>query len=210
MMRKITAVILIGMLLAGLGFSETASNDPSTLRHRSGSMVSNAEPSTGSGSYRAGSRDDTTAQDLSTLRKKLSRVKREMDLLVKDMVSGASMASDAVLKDCAGDVSVDILQNEKNVIVRADLPGMDKDKMNITLESGRFLKISGSREVLKSQNAPGVVRQERFFGSFEKTTELPCEVENSGISATYKDGVLEITIPKKTQANENKIKINVK
>ena len=136
-----------------------------------------------------------------------------MDLLIKDMVSGASMASDAVLKDFAGDVSVDILQNAKFVIVEADLPGMEKDKINIMLESGRFLKISGSRETLKNQSAPGVVRQERFFGSFEKTVELPCEVENSGINATYKDGVLEITVPKKAQAKEekeDKVKISIK
>ncbi|MCX5667541.1 MAG: Hsp20/alpha crystallin family protein [Candidatus Omnitrophica bacterium] len=174
------AVILTGLLLAGLGFSETAP------------------------------KDDTTAQDLWTLRKKLSRVKREMDLLIKDMVSGASMASDAVLKGSAGDVSVDILQDEKFVIVKADLPGMEKDKINITLESGRFLKISGSREILKSQTAPGVVKQERFSGSFEKTVELPCEVENFGIGAIYKDGVLEITIPKKAAAKENRVKISVK
>ncbi|MDO8535845.1 MAG: Hsp20/alpha crystallin family protein [Candidatus Omnitrophota bacterium] len=152
---------------------------------------------------------DTTAQDLSTLRKKLGRVKREMDLLIKDMVSGAPTASDAVLKGYSGDVSVDILQNERSVTVKADLPGMEKDKINITLESGRFLNISGSREMTKSQTAPGVVKQERFFGSFEKTVELPCEVENSGISATYKDGVLEVTIPKKAQTKENKVKITV-
>jgi len=154
--------------------------------------------------------DDTTAQDLSTLRKKLGRMKREMDLLIKDIVSSASATSDTVIKDNACDVSVDILQNEKDVFVRADLPGMDKDKINITLENGRFLKISGSREVLSNQTAPGVVRQERFSGSFEKTVELPCEVEQSGIGATYKDGVLEITIPKKAQGRENKVKISVK
>ena len=154
--------------------------------------------------------DDKAIQDLSSLRKKLGRVKREVDLLIKDMVSGASMAGDAVLKDFASDVSVDILQNEKSVTVRADLPGMEKDKINITLESGRFLKISGSREMSKSVSEPGVVRQERFFGSFEKIVELPCEVENSGISATYKDGVLEITIPKKAKTKESKVRINVK
>ncbi len=154
--------------------------------------------------------DETTAQDLSTLRKKLSRVKREMDLLIKDMVSGASTVSDAVLKDLAGDVSVDVLQNEESVTVRADLPGMEKDKINIMLENGRLLKISGTREMMKSQAAPGIVRQERFFGSFEKTVELPCEVENSGINATYKDGVLEITIPKKAPTKEDKVKIRVK
>ena len=205
------AVILTGVLLAGLGFSETASNDPSTGSGSSrGSTGSPSLELSRAKSREAESRDDTTAQDLSTLRKKLSRVKREMDLLIKDMVSGASMASDAVLKDFTGDVSVDILQNEKNVIVKADLPGMEKDKINITLESGRFLKISGAREMLKSQSAPGVVRQERFFGSFEKTVELPCEVENSGISATYKDGVLEITIPKKALSKEDRVKISIK
>ena len=180
MKKKIAALILTGVFLAGLGFSETAP------------------------------KGDTTAQDLWTLRKKLSRVKREMDLLIKDIMPGASMVSDAVLRDFACDVSVDILQNEKNVIVKADLPGMEKDKINITLESGRFLKISGSREILKSQTAPGVVKQERFSGSFEKTVELPCEAENFGIGATYKDGVLEITIPKKAEVKENKVKISVK
>jgi len=194
MARKIAAVVSIMVLLAGLGFSEAASNDPSA----------------GSESTPADSKYDNTAQDLSTLRKKLSRVKREMDLLIKDMVSGASMASDAVLKDFAGDVSVDILQNEKFVIVKADLPGMEKDKINIALESGRLLRISGAREILKRQDSPGVVKQERFSGSFEKTVELPCEVENFGINATYTDGVLEVTIPKKAQAKENRVKINVK
>jgi len=133
-----------------------------------------------------------------------------MDLLIKDMISGASAASDAVLKGSAGDVSVDILQDAKFVIVKADLPGMEKDKISVALESGRFLKISGAREMLKGQTSPGIVRQERFFGKFEKTVELPCEVENFGISATYRDGVLEITIPKKPAAKEDRVKISVK
>jgi len=193
MMKRIAVIILTGMFLAGFAYGETASSESSTRSELS----------------QTGSRDDAAVQDLSTLRKKLSRVKREMDLLIKDMVSGVSTVSDSISKDFAGDVSVDILQNEKFVIVKADLPGMEKDKINIALESGRFLKISGSREMLKSQTTPGVVKRERFFGSFEKSVELPCEVENSGINATYKDGVLEITIPKKAQAKENKVNIRV-
>ena len=153
--------------------------------------------------------DDTTVQDLSVLRKKLSRVKREIDLLIKDMVSGASVASDAVLKDFDRDVNIDILQNEKFVIVKADLPGMEKDKISIMLENGRFLKIAGSREMIKTAKSPGVVRQERFFGNFEKVIELPCDVESSGIAAAYKDGVLEIMIPKRAQAKEDRVKIKV-
>ena len=210
-MRKMYGFVLAGVLLAGLAYGGMASTDPSAGSGlSSGSTGSPSLEPPQAKSRETESSDDAIAQDLSTLRKKLSRVKREMDLLIKDMVSGASYASDAVLKDSAGDVSVDILQNAKFVIVKADLPGMEKDKISITLENGRFLKISGSREMLKSQSEPGVVRQERFFGSFEKTTELPCEVESFGISATYKDGVLEVTIPKKAEAKENKVKISVK
>ena len=154
--------------------------------------------------------DDKTSQDLSSLRKKIREAKRELDLMMKDILSNASTVSDAVLTGVVEDVRVDILQNDKNVIVKADLPGMEKDKISITLEHSRLLKIAGSREVMKNQSAPGMVRQERFYGSFEKVIDLPCEVENKGISATYKDGVLEIVIPKKAQGKEEKIKINVK
>jgi HSP20 family protein len=185
MMKRIAALIVSAVLFAGPCLSEAASR---------------AEPQD----------DDVVAQDLSALRKKLGRVKREMDLLIKDMIPASSAARDTVLRDFASDVSVDVLQNEKFVIVRADLPGMEKDKINMALESGRFLKISGSREMLKSQTAPGVVKQERFFGSFEKTVELPCEVESFGIGATYKDGVLEITIPKKAVTKEDRVKISIK
>ncbi len=154
--------------------------------------------------------DDKTAQDLSALRKKIREAKRELDLMMKEIVSNASAVSDAVLTSSGEDIRADILQNDKNVVVKADLPGMEKDKINITLENSRLLKIAGSREVLKKESAPGMVRQERFYGSFEKIIELPCEVENSGINATYKDGVLEITIPKKAQPREEKVKINIK
>lgn len=154
--------------------------------------------------------DDTTAQELSDLRKKLSRVQREMSLLMKDVISNASAMSDAALSNYGNDIYVDILQTDKTVIVRADLPGMEKDKINVTLDNDKFLKISGNREFMKSEKSPGVVRQERFSGSFSKIVELPCEVTPAGINAVYKDGVLEIIIPKKAKSpGEETVKIHV-
>jgi len=154
--------------------------------------------------------DDNTAQELTVLRKKLGQVKREMDLLMRDIISNAPAVGETMAGNFGGDVSVDVLQNDKNVIVRADLPGMEKDNINIILERERFLKLSGTREVMKTEKSPGVVKQERFFGNFEKVVELPGNVTAIGISATYKDGVLEITIPKKAQGKEETVKINVK
>jgi HSP20 family protein len=155
--------------------------------------------------------EDNTVRDLTALRKKIIQMKRQMDLLMGDIVSAPPIIGSAPVGAFGSDVYIDVIQNEKNVVVRADLPGMEKDKIDITLDNDRYIKISGSREMTKSEKSPGVVRQERFSGKFSKVVELPCEVTPAGINATYKDGVLEITIPKKKQdPKEESVKINVK
>jgi HSP20 family protein len=156
--------------------------------------------------------EEATMRDFQALRRKMGVVRRELDLLMRDMASTVSgaVAGQPAAGVYGSDVYVDVMQTEKNVVVKADLPGMDKDKISITLDNNRFLKISGSREVMKSEKAPGVVRRERFSGSFMKIVELPCEVTPAGINATYKDGVLEVVIPKKAKAKEETVKIAVK
>lgn len=153
---------------------------------------------------------DETSKDMATLRKKIVQMKREMDLLIKDIVSATPATGEAIMGTFGSDVYVDILQTEKSVIVKADLPGMSKDKITITLDNNRYLKIAGAREIVKSEQASGVVRQERFSGSFSKVIELPCEVMSTGINATYKDGVLEVAIPKKVRSPQEEVKINIK
>ena len=164
--------------------------------------------------YAQNARDDDsmTDQELTALRKRISQMKRQMDLLMGDIISAPAATGAAAKRGAFGsDVYVDIVQDEKSVIVRADLPGMEKDKIDITLDNDRLLKISGSREMLKDERSPGVVRQERFSGKFSKVIEMPCEVTPVGIGATYKEGVLEITIPKKKMSpKEESVKINIK
>lgn len=155
--------------------------------------------------------DENTAREMTALRKKLGQMKREMDLLMRDIISTAPVTGGPAAAAFGSDVYVDVFQNDKYVIVKADLPGMDKDNINIILDNDRSLKISGSREVTKSEKSPNVVRQERFSGNFAKVIDLPCEVTPAGINATYKEGVLEITIPKKAAVpKEEAVKINVK
>ncbi len=155
---------------------------------------------------------DLTDEDyeyLDNLHNKLVRMKRHMDRLMKDVITAYPSGGEGILKDLGEDVRVDISQDDNNVIVKADLPGMEKDKIDITLEKNNILRIAGSRETAKRETAPGVVRQERTFGKFSRTVELPCEVISDGIRAAYKDGVLEVVIPKKKNVKEEKIKINV-
>ncbi len=156
---------------------------------------------------------DEQAQDeknLEILSKRLIRMKKGMDKFVKDMTtvySGA--AGDTGTAPFGSDVKVDIVENDKDFLVTADLPGMEKDKIDVVLEGGKMLKISGMRSVEKKVEAPGVVRQERMEGRFERILELPAECKGEGIIASYNNGVLEITIPKKEPAQKEAVKVKV-
>jgi HSP20 family protein len=161
--------------------------------------------------YAQNAQDDQNNPDFTALRKKIVQMKRQMDLLMKDIVDTAPATGQLVTNTFGNDVYVDIIQNDKNVVVKADLPGMAKDKIQVTLDNERILKITGERDMMKSEKSPNMVRQERFFGRFSKVVELPCEVNPVGIDATYKDGVLEITIPKKAKnLKDESVKVNIK
>ncbi len=148
-------------------------------------------------------------KDMDKLHNKIVRMKREMDRLIKDMVSVYPEYGKTTFVGYGEDIKVDITENDKDVMVKADLPGMDKDKIDITLEKNRILKIKGTREVEKLEQAPGTVKQERGRGSFERILELPSECKSEGIKADYKNGVLELVIPKKKESREEKVKIKV-
>ncbi|MFA5146280.1 MAG: Hsp20/alpha crystallin family protein [Candidatus Omnitrophota bacterium] len=156
--------------------------------------------------YAATDIEEPDYEELDKLHTKIVRMKREMDRLMKDVMSTYQETS---ASGFGSEVRVDVIENDKEMIVKADLPGMEKDRIDVTLEKSRVLKLAGMREVMKSQAAPGMVKQERSLGKFERIIELPAEGMNEGIKASYKDGVLEIVIPKKEPSRDKAVKINV-
>ena len=155
---------------------------------------------------------DPTEEDyknLEEMRAKLVRMKKEMDRFVKDVISAYPDQGSAAVSEFGQGVTVDIAENDKEVIVKADLPGMEKDKIEVTLENNRSLKIAGSREAMKKETAPGMVKQERMQGKFERILELPADCISENIKATYNNGVLEIVIPKMKKAQEKAVKVKV-
>jgi HSP20 family protein len=147
-------------------------------------------------------------KNLDELRVKLSRMRREMDRFMRDIIS--DYPGQAVSVDVVGQgVRVDVSETDKDVLVKVDLPGMDKSKMEITLDNNKILKISGDREEYKKEETPSMVKQERMSGHFERVLELPVECLSEGIKATYKNGVLDIAIPKKEPGKKETVKINV-
>lgn len=102
-------------------------------------------------------------------------------------------------------------QGDKSYLVKVDLPGLEKDSINVELENN-LLTISGQREVAKETNDDqGFYHSERSYGSFSRSITLPEDIEDDHIDANYKNGVLTVEIPRNTQSNKvskKKIQVN--
>lgn len=102
--------------------------------------------------------------------------------------------------------AVDIVQEGDRLLVKADLPGMKKDEIEITL-NGDTLTISGEKKRESEQKDDNTYRSERYYGKFSRSLVLPSTVDANKIDAVYKDGVLSLTIPKSEEARPKQIKI---
>lgn len=102
---------------------------------------------------------------------------------------------------------VDLSETPKEVVVKAEVPGMEKEDIDVSLE-GKILTIRGERKTEHEEKEENVHRLERKYGSFLRSIELPVDVDPEKVSATYKKGVLKLKLPKiKSQAAK---KIEVK
>lgn len=99
--------------------------------------------------------------------------------------------------------AVDIKEEKDRFLVIADLPGVEKENMNISLENN-ILTLQGSRTYEESENQEGYTRVERSLGQFHRRFTLPKIADESKISASYKNGILKISIPKKDKALEKR------
>jgi len=95
------------------------------------------------------------------------------------------------------------------VIVKAELPGMKKEEIEISLHDG-VLSLSGERKAQDKYEEADTCRSERFLGRFHRTFELPAPVEADKVKATYQDGILTVTLPKSEEAKPKQIEVNVK
>jgi len=104
--------------------------------------------------------------------------------------------------------SIDLYEERDNFIVKAEVPGMKREEIDISLHEGA-LTITGERKVEEKRKGTNF-RTERFFGRFQRTVTLPKAVDGDKVKANYKDGVLTITLPKSEQAKPKQIDVQVK
>jgi HSP20 family protein len=100
----------------------------------------------------------------------------------------------------------DVSETDKELIVKGEVPGMDKKDINITVSDG-MLTIRGEKKHEKKEENEHYHRVERRYGAFSRTMRLPHEVEADKVDATYKEGVLSIRLPKSEAVEPKKIEI---
>ncbi|HEY7636335.1 MAG TPA: Hsp20/alpha crystallin family protein [Gemmatimonadales bacterium] len=102
--------------------------------------------------------------------------------------------------------SLDFSENEKEYIVRLEIPGIPKEDLDINLE-GQTLTVSGRRDFEKEEKTEEYFWREREAGRFVRTVQLPAAVDKSKVAATYQDGIMTVRLPKAEPTAKTRIQI---
>jgi HSP20 family protein len=104
--------------------------------------------------------------------------------------------------------ALDLTETPSDIVVKAEVPGLDSKDVDISL-SDRILTIKGEKKQEREQKEENYHLVERSYGSFARSIHLPADVNSEKISASYKNGVLKIVLPKSEQARKKEVKIKV-
>jgi len=111
--------------------------------------------------------------------------------------------------DVAWSPAADISETEKEYLIKAQLPGVDKKAVNILFDRGT-LTIEGERKIEKTSEDEEIRRTESFYGKYSRSFSLPDDIDEKAVTAESKDGVLTIHLPKVTRSTREPQKIPVK
>ena len=103
---------------------------------------------------------------------------------------------------------VDIYEDEHNIILKLDVPGIEEKDIDVRIE-GNTLTVHGERKIEKEEKEENYRRVERQYGSFTRSFMLPSSVDTVQVNAHYDNGVLKISLAKKAEAKPKQIKVNV-
>ena len=135
----------------------------------------------------------------------ISSFRREFEDLFSRFFEGQPLPS---VFSKAFSPAVDFSETEREFIVSVEIPGVDPKCLEISI-SGSRLTIKGEKEEEKELGGKNYHRVERSFGSFSRSFDMPCEVQEDKIRATYENGVLSLRIPKTEKAKQATMKIEL-
>lgn len=132
----------------------------------------------------------------------IERVRREFDRLFDEFFGVPDTTKDYILSP-----AIDVYETDKDVVIKAEMPGVKKDEIEITVKDN-FVHIKAEKKEEKEEKKENIHRVERYYGRVERLIPMPTDVKSEEAKAEYKDGVLEIRIPKEKTSKETKIKIS--
>ena len=146
----------------------------------------------------------TPRQDLWDPLANLSDIQQEMNRLLNTSL-GRTGTRDL---DGLFAPAIDVVEEKDRYIIKAELPGLSRDDVNVTLENN-YLTIRGEKKHETEEKSANYYHKERAYGSFSRTIELPTTVDAQKINAHFKDGVLQVTLPKSEAAKPKQIEVKV-
>lgn len=138
--------------------------------------------------------------------RELDRLKGEMDRLFERFFDWKSLRRS--LKVDGWMPAVDISETATDIIVHAEIPGMDSKEIDVSLK-GNVLTLGGERKNMHEEKEEKYHRIEGRYGAFRRSIELPADVDAANVSASYKQGVLKINLPKSKKQSVKKVQIKM-
>ena len=138
----------------------------------------------------------------------LSSIQERMNQIFEDALA-RSRGREEGLRSGMWTPAVDIYETNDSVVVKAELPGVEKDQISVEVKDG-ILSLRGERKFEKEVKEESYHRIERSYGNFQRSFSLPVSVDQEKVTARFKDGVLEVKLPKKEQAKPKQIHVDVK
>jgi len=142
-------------------------------------------------------------RDLATLQDRIDRLFEESLGRLRPDWNGEA------LQGATWSPAVDIVETDNDIVLRADLPGIDPKDVDIQVQNGT-LTLKGERQFESDVKEDDFRRVERVYGSFLRSFALPQTVDSENVQAEYRNGVLELKLPKRPEAKPKQIKVAVK
>jgi len=105
--------------------------------------------------------------------------------------------------------SLEVKEDANQFLLHLDIPGMERKDLDISVH-GKMLTVKGERKEEENKKGKGYFYSERRYGSFQRSVELPAEVKEDKVVAHYKNGVLELTLPKAKKGKHKQVKVSGK
>ncbi len=138
--------------------------------------------------------------------REFERMRREMDRLWDSFFEGGLRRKAEEGREWLP--SLDVAETKNELVVKCEVPGMDPKDIDISLSDG-MLTIKGEKKQEREEKEADYHLVERSYGSFSRSVQLPKEVQSDKINASYKNGILKITLPKSEEAKKKEVKIKV-